>query len=420
MSSPTNSAQTVLVSASDETELSTLAPVTLSPQRRIWLRFIRNRLGFWSLVLFLTLYAVSLAGELISNDRPLIAHYEGQWYFPILKDYPEASFGGDLPIKADYNDPFIKAQLSKGNNWVIYPLNPYYYDTLNYFSATEHYPGAPSKENWLGTDIAGYDIAARLLYGFRVSVTFALAPTIVGIALGVVIGAVQGYFAGKVDLVGQRLIEIWHSMPELYLLIIFASVFEHSFILLFVLLSLFAWISTSDYVRAEVLRNRQLDYIKAAQAMGLSHWQIIKRHILPNSLTSVITFLPFRMSAAITALAALDFLGLGVTAPAPSMGHLLNQGKANLDAWWISLATFTVFLVTLLLLTFTGDALRAAMDPRVAHEDEPAPESQAPSTATSVLLAAAQSQGFVRAVPRSSVNVFARLLAGLRQREVVQ
>ncbi len=347
----------------------------LSPGRRLWRRFKRNRLGYWSLMAFLLLYGVSLAGELISNDRPLVAVYEGQWRFPLWNDYAESDFGGELPIKADYNDPFIRGQLSKGGNWAVYPLNPYYYDTLNYFSATEHHPGPPSKANWLGTDIAGYDIAARLLYGFRVSVTFALALTASGVLLGLAIGAVQGYFAGKVDLVGQRLIEVWHSMPELYLLIIFASVFDHSFILLFALLSAFAWISTSDYVRAEVLRNRQLDYIKAAQAMGLSHWQVIKRHILPNSLTPVITFLPFRMSAGITALAALDFLGLGVTAPAPSLGHLLNQGKANLDAWWISLATFTVFLVTLLLLTFTGDGLRNAMDPRLADDegDEPAP-----------------------------------------------
>ncbi|XVJ70392.1 MAG: ABC transporter permease [Rhizobacter sp.] len=362
--------------APEDLDAAATVPDTISPGRRIWQRFKRNRLGFWSLVIFLSLYAVSLAGELVSNDRPLVVRYEGQWYFPVLKDYPEAVFGGDLPIKADFSDPFIKEQITKDKNWALYPLNPYYYDTLNYFSDTAHYPGPPSKENWLGTDIAGYDIAARLLYGFRVSVTFALALTAAGIVLGLLIGAVQGYFAGKVDLVGQRLIEVWHSMPELYLLIIFASVFEHSFILLFVLLSLFAWISTSDYVRAEVLRNRQLDYIKAAQAMGLSHWQIIKRHILPNSLTPVITFLPFRMSAGITALAALDFLGLGVTAPAPSLGHLLNQGKANLDAWWISLATFTMFLVTLLLLTFTGDALRAAMDPRVSHEDEKAPQPQ--------------------------------------------
>src|SRR5690606_28761492 len=283
-----------------------------------------------------SLYALSLAGELISNDRPLVVYYQGHWYFPLFKDYPESVFGGNLPIEADYQDPFIRAQLEQPGNFALYPLNPYYYDTLNYFSGADHYPGPPSRENWLGTDIAGYDVTARLLYGFRTSVTFGLALTAVGTLLGILIGAIQGYFAGKVDLIAQRLIEVWGSMPELYLLIIFASVFEPSLILLFVLLSLFGWIYLSDYVRAEFLRNRQMEYVKAARAMGLSHVQIIWRHILPNSLTPVITFLPFRMSAAIMALASLDFLGLGVQAPAPSLGQLLLQGKQNLDAWWIS------------------------------------------------------------------------------------
>jgi microcin C transport system permease protein len=340
----------------------------LSPGRRVWLRFKQRRLGYWSLILFSFLYAVSLAGELISNDKPLLVYYNSQWYFPIFHDYPETTFGGDLPIKADYLDPFIREQFRKPGNFALYPLNPYYYDTLNYFSTSSHFPGPPSAENWLGTDTAGYDIAARLLFGFRVSVSFALGLTAVGIVLGLVIGAVQGYFAGKVDLITQRVIEVWGSLPELYLLIIFASIFEHSFLLLFVLLSLFGWIHLSDYVRMEFLRNRQLDYVKAARAMGLSSWQIILRHILPNSLTPVITFLPFRMSAGIMALTSLDFLGLGVTAPAPSLGHLLSQGKQNLDAWWISLFTFLVLVSTMLLLTFIGEALRDALDTRMANE----------------------------------------------------
>ncbi|OZY85626.1 peptide ABC transporter permease [Cellvibrio mixtus] len=338
----------------------------VSPRRRIWLRFKRNRLGYWSLIIFSSLYLLSLLGEFISNDKPLVIHHEQEWYFPLFKDYPETVFGGKLPIFTDYNDPYIRKLLADNSSFAIYPPNPFYYDTLNYYSDTRHYPGPPDEQNLLGTDIAGYDIVARLIYGFRTSVTFGLGLTIVGTILGVIIGAAQGYFAGKVDLITQRVIEIWGSMPELYLLIIFSSLFEPSLLLLFVLLSLFGWIFLSDYVRAEFLRNRQLEYVKAAKAMGLSHIQIIWRHILPNSLTPVITFLPFRMSAAIMALASLDFLGLGVQAPAPSLGQLLLQGKENLDAWWIAVAAFTVLVSTLLLLTFMGEALRNAIDTRMS------------------------------------------------------
>ncbi len=347
---------------------------TISPSRRIWLRFKSNRLGYWSLIIFLFLYGISLCGELISNDRPLVVHYEQQWYFPLFKDYPETVFGGDLPIKTDFNDPVIKQNLNRPGVFVIAPLNLYYYNTLNYFSSGHHNPGPPSRENWLGTDISGYDLTARLLYGFRVSVTFGLVLTLVGTVFGIIIGAVQGYFAGKLDLFAQRLIEIWGSMPELYLLIIFVSIFEPSLLLLFILLSLFSWIGLSDYMRTEFLRNRQLEFVKAAQTMGLSHGQIIWRHILPNSLTPVITFLPFRMSGSIMALASLDFLGLGVGAHSPSLGQLLQQGKSNLDAWWISLGAFTVLVSTLLLLTFMGEALRNALDIRIAdnlHDDVP-------------------------------------------------
>lgn len=336
-----------------------------SPRQRIWRRFKSNRLGYWSLILFATLYLVSLLGEFVSNDKPLLIYHQQRLYFPLFKDYPETEFGGRLPIFADYNAPQVRALLAEPGNIVIRPPNPFYYDTLNYWSATGHYPGPPDADNLLGTDIAGYDILARLIYGFRTSVTFGLGLTLVGTLLGVVIGAVQGYFAGRVDLISQRLIEIWGSMPELYLLIIFSSLFEPSLILLFVLLSLFGWIFLSEYVRAECLRNRQLEYVKAAKAMGLSHLQIIWRHILPNSLTPVITFLPFRMSAAIMALASLDFLGLGVKAPAPSLGGLLLQGKENLDAWWIAVASFSVLVATLLLLTFMGEALRNAIDTRI-------------------------------------------------------
>lgn len=343
------------------------APVSLSPSRRAWLRFKRNRLGYWSLWLFCALVLVSLCAELVSNDKPLIVRYEGQTYFPMLKDYPEKTFGGDFDTPTDYLDPFIQERLSAGSNWALYTLNRYGPNTLNYFAKSPN-PSAPTADNWLGTDDRGRDLLAQLLYGFRVSVLFGLALTVTGVVLGVITGAIQGFFGGKTDLAFQRFIEIWGSMPELYLLIIFSAVFAPSIALLLILLSLFGWMGLSDYVRAEFLRNRQLDYVKAARALGVGNWQIIWRHILPNSLTPVVTFLPFRMSAAILALTSLDFLGLGVPPGTPSLGELLSQGKNSIDAWWISLSTFAVLVVTLLLLTFMGDALRDALDPRKADQ----------------------------------------------------
>ena len=337
-----------------------------SPSRRAWLRFKRNKLGFYSLVLFVVMVVLSLGAEVVSNDKPLIVRYEGQTYFPLLKDYPETVFGGDFATPTDYLDPFIQEQLHKGSNWALFPINRYGTATINYFAQAPN-PAPPSAANWLGTDDRGRDLLAQLLYGFRVSVLFALALTAVGVVLGVVTGAIQGFFGGKTDLAFQRFIEIWGSMPELYLLIIFSAVLAPSISLLLVLLSLFGWMGLSDYVRAEFLRNRQLDYVKAARALGVPNGQIIWRHILPNSLTPVVTFLPFRMSAAILALTSLDFLGLGVPPGTPSLGELLSQGKNSIDAWWISLGTFAVLVSTLLLLTFMGDALRDALDPRKAQ-----------------------------------------------------
>ena len=342
-----------------------VAPVSLSPSQRAWQRFRRYRLGFSSLLLFCALVLVSLLAEVVSNDRPLLLKYEGSYYFPIVTAYPEKTFGGDFETATDYLDPFIRNKLSAGGNWVIYAPNPYGPKTLNYF-AKEPNPSRPTRDNWLGTDDRGRDLLAQLIYGFRVSVLFALALTFTGVVLGVLSGALQGYFGGKVDLAFQRFMEVWGSMPALYLLIIFSAVFAPSIALLLVLLSLFGWLGLSDYVRAEFLRNRQLDYVRAARAMGLSPWQIIIRHVLPNSMTPVVTFLPFRMSAAILALTSLDFLGLGVPPGTPSLGELLSQGKNNIDAWWISLSTFAVLVTTLLLLTFMGDALRDALDPRKA------------------------------------------------------
>ena len=255
-----------------------------SPGARAWRRFRRNRLGFGSLLLFSALVLVSLLAEVVSNDRPLVVRYESTFYFPILKDYPEKTFGGDFETATDYLDPFIRNKLSAGSNWAVYAPNPYGPKTLNYF-AKEPNPSRPTRDNWLGTDDRGRDLLAQLLYGFRVSVLFAFALTFTGVVLGVLSGAVQGYFGGKTDLAFQRFMEIWGSMPELYLLIIFSAVFAPSISLLLVLLSLFGWLGLSDYVRAEFLRNRQLDYVRAARAMGLSSWQIITRHVLPNSMT---------------------------------------------------------------------------------------------------------------------------------------
>jgi microcin C transport system permease protein len=311
---------------------------------------------------------LSLAAELVSNDKPLLVRYEGQWFVPIVHNPPETAFGGDFASPTDFLDPFIREQLARPGNWAVFPPNAYHHSTLNYF-AKQPNPAAPSADNWLGTDDRGRDLLARLLYGFRVSILFALALTISGTLLGVATGAVQGYFVGKTDLAMQRFIEVWSAMPELYLLIIFSALFEPSVSLLLVLLSLFGWMGLSDYVRAEFLRNRQLDYVRAARALGLSNGHIIWRHVLPNSLTPVVTFLPFRMSAAILALTSLDFLGLGVPPGTPSLGELLAQGKSNIDAWWISLSTFGVLVVTLLLLTFIGEALRDALDPRQINRE---------------------------------------------------
>ena len=347
--------------------VSNLTDKPQSPSRRAWQRFRHNRLGFGSLVLFLSIFVLSLFAELLSNDKPLIARYQGHWYAPIVQTLPETTFGGDFSTPTDFLDPFIQQQFAQPGNWALYPINPYHHSTLNYFAKAPN-PAAPSRDNWLGTDDRGRDLAARLLYGFRISVLFALALTLFGTVLGLLTGAVQGYFGGVTDLTMQRFIEIWGAMPELYLLIIFSAVFDPSITLLLVLLGLFGWMGLSDYVRAEFLRNKQLDYVRSARALGLSNSQIIWRHVLPNSLTPVVTFLPFRMSGAILALTSLDFLGLGVPPGTPSLGELLAQGKNNIDAWWISLSTFAVLVVTLMSLTFMGDALRDALDPRKAAQ----------------------------------------------------
>lgn len=335
----------------------------LTPGARAWRRFKANRRGYWSMWIFGILFVLSLFAEVLSNDKPLIVHYDGGYYFPIVKFYSERQFGGDFDTEADYTDPYVKKLLTRGNNWALYPPNHYSFNTINYFTRSPN-PAPPSADNLLGTDDRGRDVFARLIYGFRLSVLFAFVLTAIGIVIGVVAGAVQGYFGGRTDLYMQRVIEVWQSMPELYLLIIFASIFQPSVLLLIVLLSLFGWMGLADYVRAEFLRGRNMEYVKAAKALGVSNRSIMFRHLLPNSLTPVITFLPFRISGAIVALTSLDFLGLGVPPSTPSLGELLAQGKENIEAWWLSLSTFVVLVGTLVLLIFIGEALREAMDTR--------------------------------------------------------
>lgn len=335
----------------------------LPPRARAWRRFRAHRRGYVSLILFTLLFVLSLFADVLCNDKPLLVRYEGRYYFPLLVDYPETVFGGDFVTPPDYHDPFIVDRLKRGGNFAVYPPVPYRFDSINYY-ARDPNPAAPSRENWLGTDDRGRDVLARVVYGFRLSVLFALALTVVGSLVGVLAGAVQGYFGGKTDLFLQRFIEIWGSLPELYLLIIFASLFTPSLSLLLILLALFGWMGLADYVRAEFLRNRQMEYVLAARALGLGSAQIMWRHVLPNSMTPVITFLPFRVSGAILALTSLDFLGLGVPSSTASLGELLAQGKDNLDAWWIGLSTFLVLTGTLTLLIFIGEGLREAFDPR--------------------------------------------------------
>jgi len=331
--------------------------------RKRWRRFRQNRRGFYSLVLFVVLFGLSLGAELLSNDKPLFIRYQGANYFPLWRMYPETVFGGDFDTETDYRDPYIRNRLTADGNMVVFPPNPHSFNSIN-LELDRPTPAPPSPENFLGTDDRGRDVLARLIYGFRLSILFGAALTAVGTLIGIAAGAVQGYFGGRTDLFFQRFIELWGSMPELYLLIIFASIFKPSMLLLLILLSLFGWMGLSDYVRAEFLKGRNMEYVKAAKALGVGNFTIMSRHLLPNSMTPVITFLPFRMSGAILALTSLDFLGLGVPPSTPSLGELLAQGKANIEAWWLSLSTFVVLVGALVLLIFIGEALREAFDPR--------------------------------------------------------
>tara|TARA_B100000035_G_scaffold106150_1_gene89993 strand:- start:712 stop:1725 length:1014 start_codon:yes stop_codon:yes gene_type:complete len=328
-----------------------------------WDKFLKNNRNKYSLYIFIILFVLSLFAEIISNDKPIILKMDNKIYFPILISYTDKEFGGYFDTEADYKDDFITSRLEEESNWAIFPINPHSYDSINLSNSTPN-PSRPSMHNYLGTDDRGRDVLARLIYGFRLSVLFAFVLTAIGIIIGVFFGAIQGYFAGRVDLYMQRFIEIWSSMPELYILIIFSSLFEPSIFLLIILLSLFGWMSLSDYVRAEFLKGRNMEYVVAARTLGLSNTKIILKHILPNSMVSVITFLPFRISGAILILTSLDFLGLGVPPDTPSLGELLAQGKENIEAWWLSLSTFLVLVGTLLLLIFIGEGIRESLDSR--------------------------------------------------------
>lgn len=340
-----------------------MAAVRESLTSRRWRRFCANRRGLVSLIIFALIFIVTLMAEVVSNDKPFLVIYQGSLYYPVLQSYPETTFGGDFDTEADYRDPFIRERLTAQGNHAFFPINPHSYDSIN-LELNQPVPSSPNRTNLLGTDDRGRDVLARLIYGFRLSILFGLALTAIGTGVGIITGAVQGYFGGRTDLLMQRFIEIWGSMPELYLLIIFSSIFKPSALLLLILLSLFGWIGLSDYVRAEFLKGRNLDYVLAAKALGVGNVTIMFRHLLPNGMTPVITFLPFRMSGAIIALTSLDFLGLGVPPPAPSLGELLAQGKNNIEAWWLSLSSFVVLVGTLMLLIFIGEALREAFDPR--------------------------------------------------------
>ncbi|MCV6637862.1 ABC transporter permease [Candidatus Albibeggiatoa sp. nov. NOAA] len=337
----------------------------LTPAQRRWRRFKANKRGYYSLWIFSILFVLSLFAEVLSNDKPLVISYENQYYFPLWQAYPETAFGGDFETETNYRDTYVLEELILKNpaNWIVFPLNPYSFDSINYDNAQPN-PAPPSKDNLLGTDDRGRDVLARLIYGFRLSVLFGFALTAIGIVIGIIAGALQGFLGGKFDLFAQRFIEIWSSMPELYLLIIFASMFQPNIILLLALLALFGWMGLADYVRAEFLKGRNMDYVRAAQALGVPSITIMRRHLLPNAMTPVITFLPFRISAAILALTSLDFLGLGLPPSEPSLGELLAQGKENISAWWLSLTTFFVLVGSLSLLIFIGEALREALDTR--------------------------------------------------------
>jgi microcin C transport system permease protein len=330
--------------------------------RRRLSQFRANKRGYWSLWIFLALFLVALLADFIANDKPLLVGYKGSLYAPVIKTYPETVFGGDFETEADYRDPYVIDLIEK-DGWMVWPLVRYSYDTINYNLPTPA-PSAPTPENIIGTDDQGRDVLARVIYGFRISVLFGLALTIVSSLIGVFAGAMQGYYGGWVDLTAQRVIEIWSSLPSLYILIIFSALFVPGFWTLLLILLLFSWTSLVDVVRAEFLRARNFDYVRAARALGVSNFTIMRRHILPNAVVATLTMLPFVLTGSITALTSLDFLGLGLPPGSPSLGELLAQGKNNIQAPWLGITAFLSLAFMLTLLTFIGEAVRDAFDPR--------------------------------------------------------
>lgn len=330
--------------------------------RRRLAQFRANRRGYVSFWLFLVLFLVSLFANFIANDKPLLINYDRGYYFPIFQSYPETTFGGEFETETNYRDPFVRSLIAQ-KGWMIWPPIPYSYNTVNYDLPTPA-PSAPSLENLLGTDDQGRDVLARLIYGFRLSILFGFILTLLSSAIGVAAGAIQGYFGGLTDLFFQRFIEIWSGMPVLYLLIILASLVQPNFWWLLTLMLLFSWMALVPVVRAEFLRARTLDYVKAARALGLSTPRIIIRHLLPNAMVATLTFIPFVLNSSITTLTSLDFLGFGLPLGSPSLGEMLSQGKNNLHAPWLGITSFAVLAVTLTLLIFVGEAVRDAFDPR--------------------------------------------------------
>ena len=330
--------------------------------RRRLQNFRANRRGFWSLWLFLLLFGLSMFAEFLANDRPLLVRFDGHFYFPVLGDYSETDFGGDLPIPADYRDPALAKRIAAGG-FMVWPPIPFGDNTINY-NLPSPAPSPPDRINWLGTDDQGRDVLARLIYGFRISVLFGLTLTVFSSIVGVAAGAIQGYYGGWIDISFQRFMEIWGNLPILYFLIILASVVQPTFWWLLGLMLLFSWMGLVDLVRAEFLRARNFDYVRAARALGVSNTVIIVRHVLPNAMVATLTFMPFILSGGVTTLTALDFLGFGLPIGSPSLGELLAQGKNNLHAPWLGFTAFVTLGAMLSLLVFIGEAVRDAFDPR--------------------------------------------------------
>lgn len=335
-----------------------LSPIT---QKRLQ-QFRANTRGFYALWLFLALFFITLAADFIANDKPLYVSYNDRSFFPVFQTYPETAFGGDFETEADYRDPFVRDLITaKGS--MIWPLIPYSYDTINY-NLTTPAPSAPDSENWLGTDDQGRDVLARLIYGFRISILFGLVLTLASSLIGIIAGGLQGYYGGWFDLIFQRFIEIWGGLPVLFIIIIMASIVTPGFWILLGIMLLFSWTQLVDVVRAEFLRARNFDYVRAARALGISDTTIMTRHVLPNAMVATLTLMPFILTGSITILTSLDFLGFGLPPGSPSLGELLAQGKNNLHAPWLGLTAFFSLAIMLTLLTFIGEAVRDAFDPR--------------------------------------------------------